>query len=134
MDRRYTLAIVALVVGSLAHEFPYCYPGQIAGVGFVSFDHCSSSSGSFVCKVTSNCSLTQCGGPSHGACKCGGCELQTVLSQEVLPLNGNYSCGCDAAPDFGCYCDPYPLYACQNNKCVPAEVGGTLQQCTSVCV
>eukprot|EP00658_Telonema_sp_P-2_P006033 TRINITY_DN12294_c0_g1_i1.p1 TRINITY_DN12294_c0_g1~~TRINITY_DN12294_c0_g1_i1.p1 ORF type:complete len:162 (-),score=28.02 TRINITY_DN12294_c0_g1_i1:252-737(-) len=115
----------------LAHEYSGCFPGQVAGPGFISFDHCNGAPTppSFVCKVTANCSLDQCGGPEHLACGCAPCTLDDVTAR----ASSNFSCGCDPAPNFGCWCDP-ELYACRDNRCVPARVGGSQQECEAVCV
>lgn len=84
------------------HKFPYCYPGQAKGPGWVSFDHCQGNfDSSFVCADSKTCELDHCGGFQHSACSCSNC------TRIENPGKDSLICGCDPSPNFGCWCD-YP--------------------------
>ena len=94
------LALAILSSMTYAHDFSDCYRGQIAGPGFISFDHCSGpgAPGSIICNNSQTCGLDVCGGPSHHACTCDDCRV----FQAPAPHSGGLRCGCDGEE---CYCD-----------------------------
>ena len=83
------------------HDFPDCYLGHDGD--FLTFDHCAHASGSFACNVSAGpqCGADKCGGPSHLECGCSSCRARDGEKLDV-------HCGCDAPPDWMCWCSKTP--------------------------